>query len=193
MEPPKVRFTTPIYHPNIDADGRICLDILNPPPKGSWKPSQNIASVLISLGLLLSEPNPDDGLVTDVVSIRPLKTISISIISIPVVITKKTESPQILHPLVPHVQTEEFKHRRATFDAKAREWTERHATQLRCREIAGRHAMDCKKRNGGEDVPSGGSPAKETTDNHIHVAAAEASNARSPATKRPRLSPAAGQ
>ncbi|KAL3532440.1 hypothetical protein ACH5RR_005961 [Cinchona calisaya] len=62
FQPPIVTFATPIYHPNIDNGGRICLDILNLPPKGAWQPSLNISTVLTSIGLLLSEPNPDDGL-----------------------------------------------------------------------------------------------------------------------------------
>ncbi|KAH6835328.1 ubiquitin-conjugating enzyme 37, partial [Perilla frutescens var. hirtella] len=62
FQPPIVTFVTPIYHPNIDNGGRICLDILNLPPKGMWQPSLNVSTVLSSIGLLLSEPNPDDGL-----------------------------------------------------------------------------------------------------------------------------------
>ncbi|XP_074659998.1 ubiquitin-conjugating enzyme E2 T-like [Tubulanus polymorphus] len=66
FEPPKVRFTTPVYHPNIDNGGRICLDSLKMPPKGSWKPSLNISTILTSIQLLLSEPNPDDPLMADI-------------------------------------------------------------------------------------------------------------------------------
>jgi len=63
LEPPKVRFLTQIYHPNIDEGGRICLNILVMPPKGGWTPSLNISTVLTSIQSLLAEPNPDDGLV----------------------------------------------------------------------------------------------------------------------------------
>ncbi|KAL5221384.1 hypothetical protein ABZP36_026097 [Zizania latifolia] len=66
FQPPNVTFVTPVYHPNIDSGGRICLDILNLPPKGAWQPSLNIATVLRSIGLLLSDPNPDDGLMAEI-------------------------------------------------------------------------------------------------------------------------------
>ncbi|CAL8466088.1 g5624 [Coccomyxa elongata] len=66
FEPPQLRFITPVYHPNIDDGGRICLDILNMPPKGAWRPALNISTVLASIGLLLADPNPEDGLMTEV-------------------------------------------------------------------------------------------------------------------------------
>ncbi|KAK6190291.1 hypothetical protein SNE40_002196 [Patella caerulea] len=66
FEPPKVRFVTQIYHPNIDNGGRICLDTLKMPPKGAWKPCLNISTVLTSIQLLMAEPNPEDPLMTDI-------------------------------------------------------------------------------------------------------------------------------
>lgn len=64
--PPQVQFSTPIYHPNVDTAGRICLDVLKSQPQGSWKPAHNLSTVLTSIQLLLSEPNPDDGLMSDI-------------------------------------------------------------------------------------------------------------------------------
>lgn len=54
--PPRVKFITPIKHVNVNSEGDICLDIL----KGNWIPSQNIRSILLSIRLLLAEPNPND-------------------------------------------------------------------------------------------------------------------------------------
>lgn len=50
---PDVTFRTPIYHPNVDFSGRICLDIL----KTKWSAAYNIRTVLLSLQSLLGEPN----------------------------------------------------------------------------------------------------------------------------------------
>jgi len=62
MAPPKVRFLTKMYHPNIDKLGRICLDIL----KDKWSPALQVRTVLLSIQALLSAPNPDDPLANDV-------------------------------------------------------------------------------------------------------------------------------
>ncbi|TPX48504.1 hypothetical protein SeMB42_g02058 [Synchytrium endobioticum] len=63
FEPPSTKFLTPIYHPNVDSQGRICLDILKGGyPKGQWKPILNVHAVLTSIQILLTEPNPDDPL-----------------------------------------------------------------------------------------------------------------------------------
>ena len=62
MAPPKVRFLTKIYHPNVDKLGRICLDILN----DKWSSALQIRTVLLSIQALLSAPNPDDPLDTGV-------------------------------------------------------------------------------------------------------------------------------
>ena len=67
FEPPAVRFVTPIYHPNVDTAGRICLDLLKSRPRGTWKPSVSLGALLTSIQLLMAEPNPDDGLLPDVV------------------------------------------------------------------------------------------------------------------------------
>ena len=83
MMPPKVRFLTRVYHPNIDRLGRICLDIL----KGifiscifrlkyllfsqldKWSPALQVRTVLLSIQALLGAPNPEDPLANDVAAV----------------------------------------------------------------------------------------------------------------------------
>lgn len=51
---PHVTFITPMYHPNIDMSGNICLDIL----KEEWSAVYNVQTILLSIQSMLAEPNP---------------------------------------------------------------------------------------------------------------------------------------
>lgn len=50
---PTVKFETPCFHPNVDTNGNICLDIL----KDKWSALYDVRTILLSVQSLLGEPN----------------------------------------------------------------------------------------------------------------------------------------
>ena len=57
-EPPKVLCQQKIYHPNIDLEGKVCLNIL----REDWKPVLNLNAVIVGMQFLFLEPNASDPL-----------------------------------------------------------------------------------------------------------------------------------
>ncbi|CAM8926643.1 hypothetical protein QQ045_022034 [Rhodiola kirilowii] len=55
---PKVKCKTKVYHPNIDLEGNVCLNIL----REDWKPVLNINTIIYGLYHLFTEPNYEDPL-----------------------------------------------------------------------------------------------------------------------------------
>jgi ubiquitin-conjugating enzyme E2 M len=49
-DPPKVKCTQKIYHPNIDLEGNVCLNIL----REDWKPVLNLNAVIVGMQVCLS-------------------------------------------------------------------------------------------------------------------------------------------
>lgn len=47
-EPPKVKCETAVYHPNIDLEGNVCLNIL----REDWKPVLTVNSIVYGLQYL---------------------------------------------------------------------------------------------------------------------------------------------
>ncbi|CAM8935374.1 hypothetical protein QQ045_013132 [Rhodiola kirilowii] len=57
-EAPKVKCKTKVYHPNIDLEGNVCLNIL----REDWKPVLNINTIIYGLYHLFTQPNYEDPL-----------------------------------------------------------------------------------------------------------------------------------
>ncbi|KAL2352688.1 ubiquitin-conjugating enzyme/RWD-like protein [Cryomyces antarcticus] len=66
--PPKMKFETPIWHPNIYKTGEVCISILHPPEEDKygyesaaerWSPVQSPETILLSVISMLSSPNDE--------------------------------------------------------------------------------------------------------------------------------------
>uniref|UniRef100_A0A8R7JWF9 UBC core domain-containing protein n=1 Tax=Triticum urartu TaxID=4572 RepID=A0A8R7JWF9_TRIUA len=55
-----------LVHKGSPQSQQFCVWITNTDVQGAWQPSLNISTVLRSIGLLLTEPNPDDGLMAEI-------------------------------------------------------------------------------------------------------------------------------
>ena len=55
FKPPRLRFITPICHPNVDAEGVVKVDALGE----RWSPAHTIAKVLLAVISILDDPNFD--------------------------------------------------------------------------------------------------------------------------------------
>ncbi|KAL1306251.1 hypothetical protein AAFC00_004341 [Neodothiora populina] len=68
LMPPKMKFVTPIFHPNIYPSGDVCISILHPPEEDKygyesaaerWSPVQTPETILLSVISMLSSPNDE--------------------------------------------------------------------------------------------------------------------------------------
>ncbi|RMZ88036.1 hypothetical protein DV736_g4731, partial [Chaetothyriales sp. CBS 134916] len=68
LNPPKMKFLGEIWHPNVYANGEVCISILHPPgddpnhyesASERWSPIQSVEKILISVMSMLAEPNDE--------------------------------------------------------------------------------------------------------------------------------------
>ncbi|KAJ2721476.1 Ubiquitin-conjugating enzyme 13 [Coemansia sp. Benny D115] len=68
FEPPTLRFTSEMWHPNVYEDGRVCISILHRPEEDQsgyehvserWSPAQTVETILISVIAMLNSPNDE--------------------------------------------------------------------------------------------------------------------------------------
>jgi len=66
MSPPELKFVSDFWHPNVFANGKVCMSILHPPgedamsgelPEERWLPTQSVTTIILSLMSLLNDPN----------------------------------------------------------------------------------------------------------------------------------------
>ncbi|RAR04130.1 ubiquitin-conjugating enzyme [Stemphylium lycopersici] len=68
LAPPKMKFITEMWHPNVYANGEVCISILHAPGEDPmqyeqaserWSPIQSVEKILISVMSMLAEPNDE--------------------------------------------------------------------------------------------------------------------------------------
>jgi len=64
FKPPEVKFVTQIYHPNVDKEGKICVDLLN--ASESWKPTTPIVDIINAVIQVIDHPKIDHALNADI-------------------------------------------------------------------------------------------------------------------------------
>lgn len=70
LNPPTMKFTCDMFHPNVYPDGRVCISILHAPgddpnmyesSSERWSPVQSVEKILLSVVSMLAEPNDESG------------------------------------------------------------------------------------------------------------------------------------
>ncbi|KAF3848915.1 hypothetical protein F7725_015412, partial [Dissostichus mawsoni] len=68
LRPPKLKFVTEIWHPNVAKNGDVCISILHEPgedkygyekPEERWLPIHTVETIMISVISMLADPNGD--------------------------------------------------------------------------------------------------------------------------------------
>ena len=81
--PPKLRFITPMWHPNVYADGVLCISILHAPGEDQygfeeagerWLPVHTVESILMSVISLLSSDRPNTDSPANVDAAKEVRT-----------------------------------------------------------------------------------------------------------------------
>ena len=57
FSPPEVRIITPMYHPNISKDGKICIALLN--EGGTYRPTTSLIDIVLAIIDLIDNPQAD--------------------------------------------------------------------------------------------------------------------------------------
>ena len=71
LRPPKMKFISEIWHPNIDKNGDVCISILHEPgddkygyekAEERWLPVHTVETILLSVISMLADPNYGESL-----------------------------------------------------------------------------------------------------------------------------------